>query len=93
MVLMHLGTQAQLGLTGLNGASGVVHVASGVGQDLGLPAALLLELANGLAVFEGLLRSARVGELDVLHAEFSQGGRDLDLGRSVKESVGKLFAL
>lgn len=47
--------------TSLDSDPGIVHVASDVGEDLGLET----QLADGLTVLSRLLRSARAGELDL----------------------------
>lgn len=47
--------------TGLNGNTGIVHVAANVSEDLSLQA----ELADGLAIGTGLLRGTGGGKLDL----------------------------
>lgn len=47
--------------TGLNGNTGIVHVAANVSEDLSLEA----ELADSLAIGTGLLRSTGGGKLDL----------------------------
>lgn len=47
--------------TSLDSDPGIVHVASDVGEDLGLET----QLADGLTVLSRLLRSARASELDL----------------------------
>jgi len=75
--------------TGRDGQLGVAHVASDVGEDLGLEA----EVADGLAVEARLLAGGGRGELDVVDAEGIEGLGDLDLGLGVEEGVGELLAL
>ena len=75
--------------TGLDSNAGIIHVATNVGEDLGLEA----EVADGLAVEARLLTSSGRGELDVVHTKVVEGLGDLDLGLGVEEGVGELLAL
>ena len=75
--------------TCLNSNTSVIHMASDMGEDLGLQA----ELANGFAVCARLLRGCGGCELDVLHTERIErlGNGDFSLG--VEKGVGELFTL
>jgi hypothetical protein len=66
--------------TSLDGNTGVVHVATDVGEDL---RALEAELADGLAVGTRLRRGGRRGQLNVVDTKVVKGPCDLDLGLEV----------
>lgn len=68
--------------TGLDGESGVVHVTSNMGEDLG---SLEAEGTDGLAVVERFGRGGGRGELDVFHAEFVEA----EEGRGSVEGLGE----
>lgn len=69
--------------TSLDGQSGVIHVASDMGQDLGLFQA---ERANGLAVVEGFGRGGGRGEFDVFDTEFVEAVSERASEQSEKTS-------
>lgn len=75
--------------TSLHGQTGIVHVATDVGQDLGLEA----ELADGLAIPSRLLRGGGRSKLDVVDTEVVEGLGNLDLGLRVEEGVRELLTL
>lgn len=75
--------------TGFHSQTGVIHVATDVGEDLGLET----ELADGLAILSRLLRGGGGGKLDVVDAEVVESLGNLDLGLDIEEGVCELLAL
>lgn len=80
---------AKLPLTSLDSDASIVHVATNVGQDLGLEA----HLADLDAVLATLLGSGGRGDLDVLDSKVGKGLGDLHLGLDVEEGIGELLSL
>ena len=70
---------------GLDGNLGILHVASDVGEDLGLEA----ELADGFTVLAGLLRGGRRGQLYVVGAKLVESLCNFDLLVGVEVGIGK----
>jgi hypothetical protein len=77
------------GLTGFDGNSGVVHMATDVRENLGLEA----ELADRLAIESRLLRGGGRCEFDVLDTKCIECLGNCNLGLGVEEGIGKLLAL
>lgn len=77
------------GQTGFDGDPSIVHVATDVGENLGLEA----ELAYGLAIEARLFGGGGRCELDVLYTKGIECLCDGDLCLCVEEGIGKLFAL
>lgn len=69
--------------------SGIIHVTSDVGENLGLKS----QLTNGLAILETLWGSSRAGEFDIVDTEVIEGLGDFDLLFSGEECGCELLTL
>lgn len=75
--------------TGRDGESCVIHVATDVGEDLGLES----ELADSHEVEPGLLGGSRGGDLDVVDTKVIESLGNLNLLCSVEEGIRELLTL